>query len=158
MYISICTYQKFKLDTLATFAEIAYVYVSTGICMDTYNNNYYNRDYVRNIRFKGWQDYCKVFSRNELMWHTLYVSTYVYNIYMYVCTLYTCRLYLGGIELEHIRIWTGWAWDLYYSTALVEAVKSLVPLDVIGHGKVPYQKPQLKSMVHGIYIIIIICI
>ena len=39
--------------------------------------------------------------------------------------------------------------DLYHSTALVEAVKSLAPLNVKGHGKVPYQKPQLKSMVHG---------
>ena len=35
---------------------------------------------------------------------------------------------------------------LYHSTALVEAAKNLVPLKVKGHGKVPYQKPRLKSM------------
>ena len=42
----------------------------------------------------------------------------------------------------------------FYST-LVEAAKSLVSLDIIGHGKVLYQKPRLKSMaqsmVHGVY-------
>ena len=32
-------------------------------------------------------------------------------------------------------------------TALVEAALS----NVIGHGKVPYQKPQLKSMVHAVH-------
>ena len=36
-------------------------------------------------------------------------------------------------------------------TALVEAAKTLAPLNVIGHGKVVYQKPWLKSMTHGIY-------
>ena len=47
------------------------------------------------------------------------------------------------------------AQDLYHSTALVEAVKSLAPSNVKGHGKVyiyvlvPYQKPRLKSMTHG---------
>ena len=44
-----------------------------------------------------------------------------------------------------------WAWDLYHSTALVEAAKSLSPLNVIGYGEVLYQKPQLKFMEHGIY-------
>ena len=38
--------------------------------------------------------------------------------------------------------------QLYYSTVLVEAAKSLAPLNVKGH-IVP--EPQLKSMVHGIY-------
>ena len=39
-------------------------------------------------------------------------------------------------------------------TALVEAAKSLASLNVKGHGKVPYQKPQLnsmESMAHGVY-------
>ena len=36
--------------------------------------------------------------------------------------------------------------DLYHSTALVEVAKSLALLNVIGHGKVLYQKPHLKSM------------
>ena len=38
-----------------------------------------------------------------------------------------------------------------YSIVLVEVhvVKSLVPSNVKGHGKVSYQKPQLKS--HGVY-------
>ena len=39
-----------------------------------------------------------------------------------------------------------------HSTALVEAVKSLAPLNVKGYGKVPYQKPQLKSMAHGVFL------
>ena len=34
--------------------------------------------------------------------------------------------------------------------ALVEVAKSLVPSDVKGHGKVLYQKPQLRSMAHGV--------
>ena len=37
------------------------------------------------------------------------------------------------------------------STALIEVVKSLAPSNVKGHGKVLYQTPQLKSMVHGVY-------
>ena len=46
-----------------------------------------------------------------------------------------------------------WALGLYHSTALVEVTESLVPSNVIGHGKVhvPYQNLQLKSMTHGIY-------
>ena len=40
----------------------------------------------------------------------------------------------------------------YHSTALVEAVKSFVPSNVKGHGKVLYyQKPWLKSMAHGVF-------
>ena len=35
---------------------------------------------------------------------------------------------------------------------LVEGAKSLAPSNVIGHGKILYQKPRLKSMAHGIYI------
>ena len=42
--------------------------------------------------------------------------------------------------------------DLYYSTALVEVAKSLAPLNVIGHGKVLYQKPQLKSVAHAVHL------
>ena len=37
--------------------------------------------------------------------------------------------------------------DFYHSTALFEVVKSFSTLKE--HGKVPYQKPQLKSMAHG---------
>ena len=61
-------------------------------------------------------------------------------------------LYSVHVELAHIRIWITsdrnevWTWDLYHSTALVEAPRNLAPLNVIGHGKVPYQKPRLKSM------------
>ena len=61
----------------------------------------------------------------------------------------SCDLYLIHVELAHIKITSDRnerAWDLYHLTALVEAAKSLAPLDVIGHGKVPYQKPWLKSM------------
>ena len=35
---------------------------------------------------------------------------------------------------------------IYQSTALVEATKSLAPSNVIRHGKVPYQRPWLKSI------------
>ena len=64
------------------------------------------------------------------------------------------HLYLVHVELAYmyVRIWITsdrnevWAQELYLSTALVEAAKSLVLSNVIGHGKVPYQKPWLKSM------------
>ena len=49
------------------------------------------------------------------------------------------------ITSDQTEIWAG---DLYHSTALVEVAKSLAPSNVIGHGKVPCQKP---SMEHGIY-------
>ena len=45
-----------------------------------------------------------------------------------------------------------WARDLYHSTVLVEAVKSLALSNVIGHGKVLYQKPRLKSMAHAVHL------
>ena len=51
-----------------------------------------------------------------------------------------------------------WAWDLHYCTVFIEVAKNLVTLNVIGHGKVPYQKPQLKFMVHGVYPHIAQCI
>ena len=62
---------------------------------------------------------------------------------------YNCKLHVYSVhvELANIRISINsdrneiWAWDLYHSTALVEAAKSLVLSNVIGHGKVPYQKP-----------------
>ena len=47
---------------------------------------------------------------------------------------------------------------LVSSTALIEAAKSLAPSSVIGHGKVPYQKPRLKSMAHGVPLRIVQCI
>ena len=46
-----------------------------------------------------------------------------------------------GITLGRNKIW---AWDLYHSTALIEVVKSLTPLNVKGSGKVPYQKTSAK--------------
>ena len=58
-------------------------------------------------------------------------------------------MYLVHVELAHIRISDRseiWAWDLYHSTVLFEAAKSLALSNIIGRGKVPYQKPQLKSM------------
>ena len=70
-------------------------------------------------------------------------------------------LYLVHVELAHIKIWITskiCAWDLYHSTALVEAAKTLVLSNVIGHGKVPYQKPGLKSMANGVYAHIAHCI
>ena len=61
------------------------------------------------------------------------------------------------VELAHkklcLKIWITldkneiWAWDLYHSTALVEAVK-FSTLKRKGHGKVLYQKHQLKSIVY----------
>ena len=57
----------------------------------------------------------------------------------------------GHVELAHIRInnfgQEVWAWDLYYSTALVEAAKSLVLSNVIGTwlGTVP----QTSAKVYG---------
>ena len=42
--------------------------------------------------------------------------------------------------------------------ALIEVAKSLVPSNVKGHGEVPYQKPQLKLMAHGVYPHIAQCI
>ena len=51
---------------------------------------------------------------------------------------------------------------LIHSIALVEEAKSLALLNVIGHGKVrdevPHQKPQLKSMVHGVHLRVVQCI
>ena len=48
------------------------------------------------------------------------------------------RLYLVHLELAHIRITSDrkevWARDLHHSTAFVEAAKSLVVSNVIGHG------------------------
>ena len=41
-----------------------------------------------------------------------------------------------------------WAWDF---TALVEVVKSLSLSNIKENSKVPYQKPQLKSVAHGVY-------
>ena len=88
---------------------------------------------------------------------------YVHIIYIYcVCvSIYTCTciLYLVHVELAHIRIWITsdrnevWSQDLYHSTALVKAAKSLAPSNVIRHGKahVPYQKPGLKSMAHAVH-------
>ena len=39
----------------------------------------------------------------------------------------------------------GWAWDLYHSTALVEEVKSLAPLNYVkGHGEA--RKTPAKSL------------
>ena len=44
----------------------------------------------------------------------------------------------------------------FYST---KVAKSLIASNIIiGHGKVPYQKPRLKSMVHGVYPRIAQCI
>ena len=51
-----------------------------------------------------------------------------------------------------------WARDLCHSTALVEAAKNLAPSNIKGHGKVPYQKPWLKSMVNGVHLRIAQCI
>ena len=41
--------------------------------------------------------------------------------------------------------------ELYHSTVLIEAAKTLAPLNVIAHGKVPYQNTQLKSIAHGVH-------
>ena len=48
--------------------------------------------------------------------------------------------------------------DLYHSTALVEVANSLVLSNIIGQGKVPYLKPWLKSMAHGVHSHIAQCI
>ena len=77
--------------------------------------------------------------------------------------LSTESLYLLRFELAHtitldrneIR-----AWDLYYSTVLLGAVvcthakvSKFSTLECKRtHGKIPYQKPQLKFMMHGIII------
>ena len=34
---------------------------------------------------------------------------------------------------------------------LIKVAKSLVSSNIIGHGKVPYQKPRVKSMAHAVY-------
>ena len=66
-------------------------------------------------------------------------------------------LYLGHVELAHIKNSITLdrneirAWDLHHCAALIEAVKSLALSNVKGHGKVPYQKPRLKSMAHGVH-------
>ena len=44
-----------------------------------------------------------------------------------------------------------WVRYLYHSTAPVKMAKSLAHFDVIRHGEVLYQKPQLEFMLHGIY-------
>ena len=65
-------------------------------------------------------------------------------------------LYLVHAELAHIKMLNfrqeqDIAQDLYHSTALVEATKSLAPSNVKIHDEVPYQKPQLKFMAHVLY-------
>ena len=66
------------------------------------------------------------------------------------------------IELAHNNFRQEWGLGtrlVYNSTALIQAAKSLVPLNVKGHGKLLYQKPQLKSMVlHGAHPCIAQCI
>ena len=46
-----------------------------------------------------------------------------------------------------------WAWDLHLCAVLIKVGKSLAPSNILGHtcSKVLYQKPQLKSMAHGVY-------
>ena len=68
------------------------------------------------------------------------VVTYVHTVYVHV------RIKIG-ITLDRNEIW---AQGLYHSTALIEAAKSLAPFNVKAHGKVPYQKLQLKSMAHSV--------
>ena len=85
----------------------------------------------------------------------IYMHTYIHVQYIqYSGSLCSCIshtinvLYLLPITLDRNEIW---AQDLYHSTTLIEAAKSLVPSNVKGHGKIPYQKPRLKSVAHGIY-------
>ena len=51
-----------------------------------------------------------------------------------------------------------WARDLYHSTALVEAAKSLALSNITEYGKVLYQKPWLKCMAHGVHPHVVQCI
>ena len=64
------------------------------------------------------------------------------------------ELYLAHTELAQVITSDRnkvWAQDLYHSIVLVEVAKSLAPSNVIGHGKVPYQKPWLKFMMHAVH-------
>ena len=56
-------------------------------------------------------------------------------------------IYLIHIELARRNLDRNEIWAQYPSTALIKkAAKSFVPWNAKGHGKVPYQKPQLKSV------------
>ena len=99
----------------------------------------------------------------EIIWVKGGDSIYMYikiahkEVAMYNYSLHNYILHLVHVELAHIKIWITsdrneiWARDLYHSTALVEAAKSLALSNVIGHGEVPYQKPRLKSMAHAVH-------
>ena len=58
-------------------------------------------------------------------------------------------LYFIHVELAHIKnAILDWneirAWGLHHCAALIKVAKSLAPLNVIGHGKVLYQKTSAK--------------
>ena len=71
--------------------------------------------------------------------------------------MYCLLPYLVHVELAHIKNsitldWNEiWARNLHHCTALIKVAKSLAPSNVIGHGKVLYQKPRLKSMAHAVH-------
>ena len=91
-----------------------------------------------------------------IMHYTMYV--YI-HIHVHVRTPILCSCWVGTHKKSITLDWNEiWACDLHHCTALIKAVKNLVSSNVKGHGRVPYQKPRLKSMVHGVHPHIAECI
>ena len=73
-------------------------------------------------------------------------------LYVHVYTLFMLNWHIHvHLTRNNFRQERGMVMGLVYSTALVKVAKSLALSNVKGCGEVPYQKPQLKSMAHGVY-------
>ena len=70
----------------------------------------------------------------------VHVQNVIYNVHVHVITLDRNKI---------------WARDLYLSTALIEAAKSLAPSNVKGHDEVPYLR-ETSAKVYGMWHIIYI--
>ena len=84
--------------------------------------------------------HCSLLSYWTVAPHYIYISSPPYTSFTLSWHIHCIRIWM---TLDRNEIW---AQDLYHSTALVEAAKKFRPSNVERCGKVPYQKPQLKSM------------
>ena len=76
---------------------------------------------------------------------TLYWIALTIKSPIIIITIYLIHVEFGNFRQEQD---IGPGLVPFYST--LEVAKSLVPSNVKGHGKVLYQKPQPKSMAHGV--------
>ena len=84
--------------------------------------------------------------------HSMYVCK-SFKTYVHLIHTIPCSRRVGTYKnLNNFRQEHGMGTELVPSTPFVEVAKSLVLSNVIGHGKVPYQKPRLKSMVQYVHI------